>query len=76
MAIERWVTVKTQWCDIVGREVALQERRVYPAEIIADMERFRVLAHRCTADVECNLLGCNCRWAYTGPDVDRFSRHP
>ena len=73
MATEKWVTVKTQWCEIIGREAALLERRVYPADIMPDTGGYRVLARKCSADVECNLLGCHCKWAYTDPTVDRFA---
>ncbi len=73
MAFEKWVPIKTQWCDVIGREAELLERRAYPAAQMPDTEPFRVLARRCSAGVECNLLGCRCKWAYTEPAVDRFA---
>ena len=73
MATERWVVVKTQWCDILGREAQLLERRAYPDSRMPDTELFRVLGRRCSEDIECNLMGCTCKWAYTGAEVDRFA---
>ncbi len=69
---EKWVPVKKQWCDILQDEAELLEKRVYPNEIIPDTEAYRVVAHKCTAAVTCNLLGCQCQWAYTG-GPDRFA---
>lgn len=72
MATEKWVVVKTQWCDVIQREAELLERRVYPASHVPDGERYRVLSQKCSAAIECNLLGCTCKWAYTDSTVDRF----
>ena len=76
MAVEEWVTVKTQWCEVIGRVAELLERRVYPAAVMPDTASYRVLETRCSADIECNLLGCHCKWAFTDPVVDRFGRTP
>lgn len=73
MATEKWVPVKSQWCDVLGREAQLLELRVYPANVLPDTEQFRVIARKCTADIECNLIGCRCKWAYTDPAADRFA---
>ena len=73
MAQEQWVEVKRQWCEIAQLEATLLERRVYPSEVLPDTEPYRVLAHRCTAGILCNLIGCSCRWAYTEPALDRFA---
>ena len=73
MATEKWVVVKTQWCDVLGREATLQERRAYPDAIMPDTVPYRVLGRRCSDGLECNLLGCRCRWAYTEPALDRFT---
>lgn len=73
MAVEKWVTVKKQWCDVIADEAKLMERRVYAANVMPDTEPYRVLERKCSAALQCNLLGCTCRWAYTGPTVDRFS---
>lgn len=73
MANEQWVEVKTQWCEVAQSDVTMMERRVYAAATLPDTEPYRILGHRCSADVICNLLGCHCRWAYTDPAVDRFA---
>lgn len=73
MATEKWVVVKRQWCDVLQREAELLERRVYPDSTLPDTEGFRVLARKCSADIECNLMGCPCMWAYTAPTIDRFN---
>lgn len=72
MAGEAWVTVEEKWCDLIGLDVALEERRVFPGDRIPDMEPFRVLGRRCTAEVACNLAGIPCCWAFTNPNLDRF----
>jgi hypothetical protein len=72
MAAEKWVTVEKKYCALIGLDVALEERQVFPDEQIPDVEGFRVLACRCTADIACNLAGIQCRWAYTNPTTDRF----
>ena len=72
MAVEKWISVAEKYCDLIGKDVALEERRVFPANRIPDMEPFRVLARRCTADVACNLAGIPCAWAYTNPNLDQF----
>lgn len=73
MAIERWVEVKKQWCELAQSEATMMERRVYASELLPDTEPYRVLARKCSADILCNMMGCHCRWAYTDPAVDRFS---
>lgn len=73
MAVEKWVPIKTQYCEIIDREAELLEHRIYPANVLPDTESYRVVGHKCTADIECNLLGCKCKWAYTDPSVDRFA---
>jgi hypothetical protein len=72
MAAEKWVTVSTKYCELIGLDVQLQERRVYPAEMMPDMSGFRVIARKCSADLSCNLAGIPCQWAFTNPECDRF----
>ncbi len=72
MATEAWITVEEKWCNLIELDVALVERRVFPDDRIPDMESFRVLGRRCTADIACNLAGVQCGWAYTNPDLDLF----
>jgi hypothetical protein len=73
MAAEKWVTVNSKYCELIGFQVELQERRLYPAEIMPDLAGFRVLARKCSADVACNMAGIPCQWAYTNQECDRFS---
>lgn len=72
MAAEKWVATEKKYCELIGLEVTLEERRVYPNEHIPDMEGYRVLARRCTASTACNLAGIPCCWAYTNPTTDQF----
>ena len=72
MAKSEWVTVQKQWCHLLGDEAELLEQRVYPTEIIPDMETYRVVGRKCSAAILCNLNGCQCKWSYTNPNVDRF----
>jgi hypothetical protein len=72
MAAAEWVILKTRWCERVGTEAHLMERRVYPADMIPDIPAYRVTAFACSWGNECNLAGCPCRWAYTNPDYDPF----
>ncbi|MFQ5400526.1 MAG: hypothetical protein ACE5E7_13125 [Anaerolineae bacterium] len=73
MATTSWVTVKKQWCEVLGAEAELMEKRVYPDDRLPDMEAYRVVAHKCTAAVTCNMIGCQCKWAYTNPATDRMA---
>lgn len=72
MATEVWVTTESKYCELIEENVALEERWIFPDDIIPDLEQYRVLGRRCTADVACNLAGIPCRWAYTNPAVDQF----
>lgn len=72
MATEKWVTVERKHCDLIGLDVALKERRVFPGGRIPDIEGYRVLGRKCTADIACNLAGIQCCWAYTNPAMDQF----
>ena len=72
MATEKWVPVERKRCELIGLDVALEERRVFPADVIPDLAGYRVLGRRCTADVACNMAGVPCSWAYTNPAVDQF----
>ncbi len=72
MATEKWVVVSEQWCDLLKGDAQLLERRVYPASVLPDTEAFRVLGRKCSAAIECNLMGCHCKWAYTNPYHHRF----
>ncbi|GAB4146319.1 MAG: hypothetical protein Fur0021_04320 [Candidatus Promineifilaceae bacterium] len=72
MATEKWVKIDAHYCDIIEREAEIEELRRYPADVVPDTLGYQVVARKCTAAIECNLLGCQCQWAYTNPTVDRF----
>jgi hypothetical protein len=71
MAKKEWVPVETIWCDQAEEETQLMEYRIYPDEILPEMQPYRVVARRCRTDIECNMAGYSCKWAFTNPDVDR-----
>lgn len=67
-----WKVQKSRFCHHVGQEVALEVQVVYPADLIPETSP-RVLAHRCSQGVSCNLdeRSC-CIWAGTNPLIDPF----
>lgn len=72
MATEIWVEKDSKWCDLIGQDVVLAEKRVFPAEMMPDVLGYRVAGCRCTAAVDCNLAGIPCKWAFTNPTLDQF----
>lgn len=72
MATEIWVPVDNKWCELIEKDVALEELRAFPDGLNYEFGCYLVLGRRCTADVACNLSGIQCRWAYTNPTIDRF----
>jgi hypothetical protein len=73
MAYRSWQTIKICYCDHIGSEVGLEAELVYPAEFLPD-DSPRVLSHRCSQGIQCNLSGRpSCVWAGTNPDYDPFS---
>ncbi len=72
MATVAWKDLKISMCDRIGEEVQLQARVVYPASIMPETPP-RVLAHRCSKGMECNLQDRPaCQWAGTLPGYDPF----
>jgi hypothetical protein len=72
MATKTWEALKTCYCQHVGQEVALEAELVYPAEWQPDQGP-RLLAHRCSQGLLCNLDGRpSCLWAGTNPSIDPF----
>jgi hypothetical protein len=52
--------------------VALEAQVVYPSEWLPDQSP-RILAHRCSMAMECNLDGRpSCIWSGTNPAIDPF----
>lgn len=72
MAVEKWVKLGTRYCEILQAEAELEELRRYPSEVVPDTLSYQVVTQRCSAAVECNLIGGSCEHAFTNPTVDRF----
>ena len=73
MAVKVWHPLRFRYCQHVDEEVALQAEVVYPAEWLPEGPP-RVLAHRCSRGIDCNLESRpSCVWAGTNPIYDPFS---
>lgn len=73
MTIKTWETVKTQYCQRAGREVALEAETIYPADILPDQPP-RLGAHRCSQGAACSALDRPaCQWAGSTPGYDPFA---
>lgn len=73
MSIKNWESIKMQYCHHINNEVTLEVEVVYPADIMPDQPP-RVLAHRCSHALECNLDDRpTCIWAGTNPSYDPFA---
>ena len=72
MSTKSWEVIKSSYCHHIGQEVGLEAKLVYPAEWQPEQAP-RVLAHRCSQGVNCNLDGRpSCLWAGTNPAFDPF----
>jgi len=72
MAEKVWQPIKVCFCDHVNKEVAFEAELVFPVDLLPD-QMPRVLAHRCSEGMSCNLDGRpSCIWAGTNPTVDPF----
>jgi hypothetical protein len=72
MSSKSWQVIKTSYCHHVDQRVGLEAELVYPAEWLPEQAP-RVLAHRCSQGVNCNLDGRpSCIWAGTNPAFDPF----
>jgi hypothetical protein len=72
MSVKIWEVQKTCYCQHIGREVALEAQMVYPSDFLPD-QNGRILAHRCSQGMSCNLDGRpSCIWAGTNPTIDPF----
>jgi hypothetical protein len=71
MTSEAWQPIRVCYCHHVGQDVALEAEIVYPADMLPDGPR--VLSHRCSNGLDCNLDGrSSCLWAGTNPVIDPF----
>jgi hypothetical protein len=66
--------IKTIWCQSINDSATLIEERVHPGDSLAlvGAPDYRVLRQECSHGVECNLIGCACRWSFLNPDYDPF----
>lgn len=72
MAEKTWQTIKISYCQRVGKEVEFEAEVVFPDEIIPDQPP-RILAHRCSYGMQCNLESTpSCIWAGNNPTYDPF----
>lgn len=72
MSEKVWEPIKVCFCQHVGHDVAFEGEFVYPADILPD-QMPRLIAHRCSNGLACNLDGrASCRWAGTNPGEDPF----
>jgi hypothetical protein len=71
MTSEAWQPIRVCYCHHVDQMVALEAEIVYPADWLPDEPR--VLAHRCSKGLDCNLDGrSSCLWSGTNPVIDPF----
>jgi hypothetical protein len=72
MAVKSWQVIKMCYCEHAHTEVALEAELVYPADHLPEQQP-RILAHRCSKGLDCNLdARPSCVWAGTNPVVDPF----
>ncbi len=72
MSETNWETIKVHYCSRAGAEVTLEAQVIYPPEFLPDQPP-RVVAHRCSYGVECNLMDKpTCVWSGTNPNYDPF----
>lgn len=72
MAEKTWQPIKITFCHHVGEEVSFEAELIYPADFLPDPYP-RVVAHRCSRAVVCNLEGkASCIWAGSNPVFDPF----
>lgn len=73
MAVKVWQTMKVQYCDHAGCEVALEVEAIYPAENLPDQAP-RLSTHRCSKAQDCILMNkTTCVWTGTNPSYDPFN---
>ncbi len=71
MTSETWQPIRICYCHHVQQDVALEAEIVYPVDFLPDQPR--VVAHRCSHGLDCNLDGrVSCLWAGTNPVIDPF----
>ncbi len=75
MAHKVWQVVKVRYCEHAGDEVAMEAEMIFPSDILPDQQP-RIVAHRCSRGLACNLVGhASCIWAGTNPVFDPFAEN-
>ncbi|HNK62544.1 MAG TPA: hypothetical protein PKL78_04500 [Anaerolineales bacterium] len=70
MAEKVWQVEKVKYCEHVGQEVEIESQVIYPADILPEQPP-RVVAHRCSHSLECNLVEKpSCNLCGTNPDLN------
>lgn len=70
MAEKVWQIEKVKYCEHVEQEVAIENEVVYPADQLPDQPP-RVIAHRCSHALECNMIEKPaCSLCGTNPDLN------
>ena len=70
MAEKIWLLEKIKYCEHVGHEISIENAVVFPADHLPDQPP-RIVAHRCSSAVECNLMEQPaCALCGTNPDLD------
>ncbi len=55
MAEKIWRVEKIKYCEHVGHEIFIENEVVFPADHLPEQPP-RILAHRCSCAVECNMM--------------------
>ena len=75
MAEAEWTQFGVKYCDRVGKEVELLEKRVYPVGMLdSSGEKYRVLARRCSAGYQCGDMENPCVWVKEDADGRQYNR--
>jgi hypothetical protein len=73
MAHKTWQVIKVRYCEHAGTEVSMEAQLIFPADFLPEQAP-RVVAHRCSQALTCNLDGrASCVWAGTNPNFDPFA---
>lgn len=74
MSGEQWIQLGVKYCEKVGDNVELMEKRVYPQGLLATgNEQYRVLMRRCSAGYQCSHLEEPCVWVDAEADGRQYN---
>jgi hypothetical protein len=70
MASKNWQQRKVFFCERIQQEVTIENEVVLPSDFLS-FQSPRVVGHRCSESIGCNLLEKpGCIWAGTNPNYD------